>query len=116
VKRIAVIGAGASGLIAAYYAANENTSVTLFEKENKIGKKLSATGNGRCNISNSKLDTSYYCHNAEPFLKIVFDKFGYNETRKFFFDIGIPFIEEDDKTLISRLVQTGDKNTVYIET
>ena len=101
-KRIAVIGAGASGLIASCYAANNN-DVTLFEKENKIGRKLSATGNGRCNISNSKLDVSHYNNNAESFLKIVFDKFGYDETQKFFFDIGIPFVIEEEKTFPASL-------------
>jgi predicted Rossmann fold flavoprotein len=75
----------------------------LFEKEAKIGRKLSATGNGRCNISNNNLGISYYNYNAEFFLKIVFDKFGYDETEKFFFDIGVPFIIEEDKTFPASL-------------
>lgn len=50
-KRIIVIGAGASGLMSAFYAKNENTAVTLLEAGEKPGRKLLATGNGRCNLT-----------------------------------------------------------------
>ncbi|MBR3459668.1 MAG: NAD(P)/FAD-dependent oxidoreductase [Clostridia bacterium] len=51
-KRIAVIGAGPAGLLAAAYAKNENTSVEIFDGNEKVGKKLFLTGKGRCNITN----------------------------------------------------------------
>ncbi len=62
-KRVAVIGAGASGLMAAYAAAKNENSVTVFEKNEKAGKKIYITGKGRCNVTN---DTS-----AEGFLENV---------------------------------------------
>ncbi len=52
-KRIAVIGAGAGGLLAAVTAADLGASVTLFEKMGKIGLKMGITGKGRCNLTNS---------------------------------------------------------------
>ncbi|TJX62949.1 NAD(P)/FAD-dependent oxidoreductase [Soehngenia saccharolytica] len=51
--KVAVIGAGPSGIIASCIATNNGHEVTLFEKNNMIGKKLLITGKGRCNITNS---------------------------------------------------------------
>ena len=51
-KRVFVIGAGASGLMAAYCAAVRGHAVTVIEKNEKCGKKLYITGKGRCNITN----------------------------------------------------------------
>ena len=50
-KNVAVIGAGASGLIAAYAAAINGHRVTVFEKNEKCGKKIYITGKGRCNLT-----------------------------------------------------------------
>ncbi len=60
---IIVIGAGASGLMAAINAA-DNNRVLIVEANNKIGKKLLATGNGRCNLSNLNISTKHYNGNA----------------------------------------------------
>ena len=53
--KIAVIGAGASGMMAAIQAAGKGAEVTCFELKEKIGKKIYATGNGHCNFSNQKM-------------------------------------------------------------
>ncbi len=50
--KVAVIGAGASGLMAAYAAASNGNEVTVFEKNEKCGKKIYITGKGRCNLTN----------------------------------------------------------------
>lgn len=50
-KRVAVIGAGAAGLMAAYSAASCGCKVTVFEKNEKSGKKIYITGKGRCNVT-----------------------------------------------------------------
>ena len=52
-KKIAVIGCGAAGMMAALAAANSGGDVTLFEKNEKPGKKIYITGKGRCNVTNS---------------------------------------------------------------
>lgn len=52
-KKVAIIGAGAAGCMAAYFAAENGAEVTVFEKNNMIGKKLRITGKGRCNITNA---------------------------------------------------------------
>lgn len=52
-KKIAIIGGGAAGMMAAYAAAKQGSEVHLFEKNEKLGKKLFITGKGRCNITNA---------------------------------------------------------------
>lgn len=52
-EKIAVIGGGPSGIVAAGFASSKHKNVKLFEKNNKLGKKLFITGKGRCNITNN---------------------------------------------------------------
>ena len=62
---IAIIGAGASGLVAAIVAARRGAKVHVYEKNNKVGKKILATGNGRCNVTNQHIELSNY-HGSNP--------------------------------------------------
>jgi len=50
--RVAIIGGGAAGLMAAIVAARNGADVCIYEKLNRVGKKILATGNGRCNYTN----------------------------------------------------------------
>ena len=52
-KRILVIGGGAAGILAALFAAREGASVTILERNEKLGKKIYITGKGRCNLTNT---------------------------------------------------------------
>jgi predicted Rossmann fold flavoprotein len=92
-KRIAVIGGGASGLMAACHAAGEGRNVVLFEKQKKLGRKILATGNGRCNITNRNLDPGRYHGENPKIAHSIFSKFGYHETEEFFLSIGLPLAE-----------------------
>ena len=63
---IGIIGAGASGMAAALAASeNENVQVVLLERQARVGRKLAATGNGRCNLTNLAADHQGY-HGDEP--------------------------------------------------
>lgn len=68
--KIAVIGGGAAGLIAAHTAAENGAEVTLFEKNEKCGKKIYITGKGRCNVTNDSEPQEYLTHvvNGAKFL------------------------------------------------
>ena len=68
--KIAVIGGGAAGLIAAHTAAENGAEVTLFEKNEKCGKKIYITGKGRCNVTNDCEPQEYLTHvvNGAKFL------------------------------------------------
>ena len=61
-KKVVVIGAGASGLMAAYAAAKNGHDVTVIEKNEKAGKKIYITGKGRCNITNDILPDEFFAN------------------------------------------------------
>ena len=98
-KSIAVIGGGASGIMAAIFASDNRCGVSLFEKQKSIGRKILATGNGRCNLSNRNIDTPHYHGNNPRVTLNIFSRFGLNETIEFFESIGIPVIEEKEGRL-----------------
>lgn len=62
-KSVAIIGGGASGLIAAVFAAESETDVTVFERNRKTGMKLRITGKGRCNVTNN-CDVNIFLRNV----------------------------------------------------
>ena len=93
--KIAVIGAGASGMMAAIAAAGRGAEVTLFEKNDRIGKKILATGNGKCNLSNLNCAAeSYYCSDKEK-LQRMLDVFSPWDTISFFESMGLMIKDKD---------------------
>ncbi len=94
-KKIIVAGGGASGLCAAICAARSGAEVTLLEKNNVLGKKLSMTGNGRCNLTNLKIDGSYYNAAAKSRIGSWLNEFGALDTIEFFRSLGVITMSED---------------------
>lgn len=89
VNKVVVIGGGASGLIAAISAAKKGADVTIVEKMDRVGKKILATGNGRCNMTNMNSYISYY-YGAEPsFISSVLSLFNVDRTIQLFKELGI---------------------------
>jgi len=92
---VAVVGGGASGLVAAIFAAREGAKVVVIERLNRVGKKILATGNGRCNFSNLSLDiTRFYGENVK-FAENALEKFDLEKTLDFFERLGIAHQVED---------------------
>lgn len=85
---VIVIGAGASGLMAAVSAAERNAKVLLLEQKEQIAKKLLATGNGKCNFTNEDMDISHY-YGDQALAEAILKQFGKEETLKFFHDLYI---------------------------
>ena len=98
-NRIAVIGGGASGLIAAIAAAEDSDNqITVYESGDRVGRKILATGNGRCNMTNINADVENYHGKNPKFILGARNKFWVNETLEFFSDLGIEVnVEEDGK-------------------
>ncbi|MBQ0111448.1 MAG: NAD(P)/FAD-dependent oxidoreductase [Oscillospiraceae bacterium] len=89
---IAIIGGGAAGMMAAVTAARNGATVTVFEKNAKIGRKLMITGKGRCNITNVATGEellSQIAHNPR-FMYSAFSSFDTRDTMEFFENIGVP--------------------------
>lgn len=91
-RRIAVIGGGPAGMIAAATAAYGGLDVVLIERNEKLGKKLYLTGKGRCNITNSAdMDTFMRSTLKNPrFLYSAFDAFTNKDIIKIINDNGVP--------------------------
>ncbi len=86
--KVLIIGAGASGLVTAIRLKERNIDVTIIEKNNKIGKKLLLTGNGRCNFWNEEQNINkYYASDLDILQKIIDLKI--NEVLPFFDSLGI---------------------------
>lgn len=93
--KIAIIGAGASGMAAAITAAASGTNeILLFERQARVGKKLLATGNGRCNLTNRQTDASRY-HGSDPdFVLPALTAFPVDSTLDFFTTLGLLTVTE----------------------
>lgn len=83
-----IIGAGASGMMAAITAARKGNKVCILEKLDKAGKKLLATGNGKCNFTNEKMNASCF-HGELDFIESVLNQFSVEDCLSFFHSIGI---------------------------
>ena len=99
VRRVAVIGAGAAGMMAAITAAESGADVTLFERNDRVGKKLRITGKGRCNVTNN-CDNNEFLSNVPTnprFLYASLSRFSTADTMAFFEDAGVPLKTERGK-------------------
>lgn len=86
---VIVIGGGASGMMAAITAARKDARVTILEQNDRLGKKLLSTGNGKCNYTNENQDSSFYHSEHPEDAAIVLDQLPLKETLAFFRELGV---------------------------
>ena len=92
---IGIIGAGASGMAAALAAAeNEQVQVVLMERQARVGRKLAATGNGRCNLTNLHANEGGYHGDSPDFAETALSRFPVEETLGWFRSMGLYTVEE----------------------
>jgi predicted Rossmann fold flavoprotein len=92
---IGIIGAGASGMAAALSAAkNADVQVLLFERQARVGRKLQATGNGRCNLTNLHADMTGYHGDTPEFAKNALMRFDVQDTLRWFGEMGLYTVSE----------------------
>lgn len=96
--KVLVIGGGAAGMMAAISAKNHGADVTIFERNNRVGRKILATGNGRCNYTNINLSIDNYHGKNPKFPYSPLSQFNVYDTIDFFERLGItPYIEENGR-------------------
>lgn len=99
-KNVAIIGAGASGCICAYYLLKSGIDVTLFDFGSPL-RTLLPTGGGRCNLAHAQYDFKELAKNyprGEKFLYSVFSKFSTYDTLSLFEELGVEtYVQEDDR-------------------
>ena len=88
-KQVAVIGGGAAGLTAAIWAARSGASAVILEHTDRVGKKILSTGNGRCNLTNSKMEASCYRSGDPQFPMEAISQFGWKDTLRWFSSMGL---------------------------
>jgi len=128
---VIVIGGGPSGMMAAGRAAERGRRVLLIEKNKDLGKKLSITGGGRCNIFNAEEDERELLKNygdAAKFLYATFSQHSMLDSRAFFEDKGLPIVIEarkrafpasqhaEDVTRVMRQYVTGNNVELRMKT
>ena len=93
---LGIIGGGASGMAAALAAAeNENIQVILFERQARLGRKLQATGNGRCNLTNLNAKVGGYHGDHSEFADRALEAFGVEQTLEWFRSLGLFTVAEE---------------------
>ena len=88
-----IIGAGASGLLCAREVALRGRKTLLLEKEQTVGRKILVTGNGRCNLTNTRVSPLFYQADKTLIAKTL-EQFSYEKCRAYFEDLGIILTEE----------------------
>lgn len=106
---IAVVGGGAAGLACAVAAARAGADVTVFEAHERVGDSIKATGDGRCNVANSRTAAADY-RNA-PFVSRVFDACSPQQALEFLGGMGLLVREESE----GRLYPQTNKSTTVID-
>ena len=96
-KSVLIVGGGASGMAAAIAARRAGAKVTILEKEEKLGRKLLATGNGRCNLSNVGPTEGSYRGSDPAFAGKVLKEFSVRDTLAFFRELGLYTTVESER-------------------
>lgn len=97
--KVMVVGGGASGLVCAIEAARQGCDVTLFEKNAKLGRKILATGNGKCNISNQHLAPTRYHSEHLACVKTILKRFDAFTCKAYFRSLGLEMREGEEGRL-----------------
>lgn len=86
-----IVGGGASGLMCAISAKlkNKNISVAIIEKNDRVGKKLLSTGNGRCNLTNKNVSVKKYCGSFKNHSRVIFGKYDTDDILEIFKNLGL---------------------------
>ncbi|MDA3945926.1 MAG: NAD(P)/FAD-dependent oxidoreductase [Helicobacteraceae bacterium] len=95
-NKIAIVGGGAAGLMAAITAAKAGADVTVYEHNKSVGKKILASGNGRCNIINTTAYVSDYFGADPDFADYALKSIPFNAFEKFCHSIGLLLDAKDD--------------------
>ena len=94
-QTVVIIGGGASGIMAALTAAEDkNNKVILLERQQRVGRKLLATGNGRCNLTNTGACAENYHGENPDFALPALDAFSPQQALDFFHGLGLMTVEE----------------------
>ena len=111
--KVCVVGGGAAGMMCATMIARKGHAVTLFEKNEKLGKKIYITGKGRCNVTNAATGDDFLKNvvGGKKFVMGAITRFNSKDTMSFFEDVGVPLKIERG----NRVFPVSDKSSDIIK-
>ena len=116
---IGIIGGGAAGMAAALAASeNENVQVILLERQARVGKKLSATGNGRCNLTNLHANEGGYHGEEASFARFALETYNVDDTLSWFRSLGgrvYPYSDQAN-SVVDVLRFALERENIHLET
>lgn len=113
--QIAIIGGGAAGMCAAVAAARTGAEVTIFEKMDRVGRKLLTTGNGRCNISNEDMSLVHFHGGSQSFVRKVMEGVPPEQVRNFWESLGLVLISLEGRIYPMSLQASGVLDALRME-
>ena len=110
---IVIVGGGPAGMMAAIKAAEtlgDGSRICLYDKNDRLGRKIYLTGKGRCNLTNIRpwSEFSEHIHPSAQFFKTAFHAFSNEATVKFFESIGVPCIEQQGRRIFPASLRAAD--------
>jgi len=110
-----IVGGGASGLMAAIIAKDFGADVAIVEGNDRIGKKILVTGNGRCNITNKNIYHPFNCFHSEnqTFFKTALDSFTVKDVESTFLSLGLPLIELENGKMYPKSLQASSVIDIF---
>lgn len=108
-----IVGGGASGIMAAIMAKDLGIDVAILESNDRIGKKILTTGNGRCNITNKNINVLRYHSENKTFFNKVFESFILKNTVEFFNSIGLYLVTLDSDKMYPMSLQASSVLDVF---
>lgn len=116
-KRIGIIGAGAAGLTAAFFALKNGAQVTLFEKNKQAGRKICITGKGRCNLTNDCEAREFLSNvvSGSKFLSSAIYRFPPEETIAWFESLGLKLKTERGRRVFPETERASDVRDALVK-
>lgn len=113
--KLLIVGGGAAGLMAAVTAKDFGIDVAILEGTDRIGKKILATGNGRCNISNISIAEPFvnFHSNNDNFFYDTLKSFSVRDTIDFFLSLGLPIVELQSSKLYPQSLQASSVVDIF---
>lgn len=104
---VAVVGAGPAGIMAAITASGIGRRTAIIDKNDRVGRKLLVTGNGRCNLTNLHPTVDRYHGSTPEFIQSVISRFDQDAVMAFFQDLGLVLKEEENGRIFPRTNQAS---------
>ena len=116
-NKIAIIGAGASGLFCSIILAQKGYCVTLLEKNTKAGRKILASGNGKCNITNTNLSLNNFNTSSNNILiKDIIEQMNFKKLKEIFSNMGLMMVNGDGTKMYPMSMQASSVSEILYDT